>query len=215
VAIGGRFLWKDQGETPNTMFSMAEYPNGQIVLFNVRNVNHEGYKPEVCNEYYLEDGSVITGEGTYMIRRPGSAEPEPLKLAPGKVTPDGAFGSFVAAVRAGDPALANGNVLDAHYGCVLGHLMNNSYRLGTEVPFNAKAGRFGDRADVADHFGKLHAIMRDGAGIPEDGSTYRLGPTLTFDAITERFTGDHADAANALLADPKNKAFEIPTITQV
>jgi predicted dehydrogenase len=215
MAIGGRFLWKDQGETPNTMFSMAEYPNGQIVLFNVRNVNHEGYKPEVCNEYYLEDGSVITGEGTYMIRRPGSAEPEPLKLAPGKVTPDGAFGSFVAAVRAGDPALANGNVLDAHYGCVLGHLMNNSYRLGTEVPFNAKAGRFGDRADVADHFGKLHAIMRDGAGIPEDGSTYRLGPTLTFDAITERFTGDHADAANALLADPKNKAFEIPTITQV
>jgi len=215
VAIGGRFLWKDQGETPNTMFSMAEYPNGQIVLFNVRNVNHEDYKPEVCNEYYLEDGSVITGEGTYMIRRPGSAEPEPLKLAPGKVTPDGAFGSFVAAVRAGDPALANGNVLDAHYGCVLGHLMNNSYRLGTEVPFNAKAGRFGDRADVADHFGKLHAIMRDGAGIPEDGSTYRLGPTLTFDAITERFTGDHADAANALLADPKNKAFEIPTITQV
>ena len=215
VAIGGRFLWKDQGETPNTMFSMAEYPNGQIVLFNVRNVNYKGYKPEVFNEYYLKDGSVITGEGTYMIRRPGSAEAEPLKLAPGKVTPGGNWGSFIAAVRAGDPKLVNGNVLDAHYGCVLGHLMNNSYRLGTEVPFNAKAGRFGDRADVADHFGKLHAIMRDGAGIPEDGSTYRLGPALTFDAATERFTGDHADAANALLSDPKNKSFEIPSLTQV
>jgi predicted dehydrogenase len=215
MAIGGRFLWKDQGETPNTMFSLAEYPNGQIVLFNVRNVNHEGYKPEVRNEYHLEDGSVITGEGTYTIRRPGGAEDEPLKLAPGKVTPGGAFGSFVAAVRAGDPALANGNVLDAHYGCVLGHLMNNSYRLGTEVPFHAKAGRFGDRTDVAEHFGKLHAIMRDGAGIPEDGSTYRLGPTLSFDPATERFTGDHADAANALLADPKNKGFEIPTLAQV
>jgi len=215
VAVGGRFLWKDQGETPNTMFAMAEYPNGQIVLFNVRNVNYEGYTPQVCNEYYLEDGSVITGESKYMIRRPGSAEPEPLKLPPGKVTPGGAFGSFVAAVRAGDPALANGNVLDAHYGCVLGHLMNNSYRLGTEVPFDAKAGRFGDRADVAEHFGKLHAIMRDGVGIPEHGTTYRLGPTLTFDAATERCTGDHADAANALLADPKNKVFEIPSLAQV
>ncbi|MFM8435898.1 MAG: Gfo/Idh/MocA family protein [Planctomycetia bacterium] len=215
MAVGGRFLWKDQGETPNTMFSMAEYPNGQIVLFNVRNVNYKGYKPEVCNEYYLEDGSVITGEGTYKIRRPGSAEAEPLKLAPGKVTPGGAFGSFVAAVRAGDPSLANGNVLDAHYGCVLGHIMNNSYRLGTEVPFNEKAGRFGDRTDVAEHFGKLHAIMREGVGIPEDGSTYRLGPTLSFDAAAERFTGDHAEAANALLADPKNKAFEIPTAAQV
>ena len=118
-------------------------------------------------------------------------------------------------MRAGDPKIANGNVLDAHYGCALGHLMNNSYRLGTEVPFNEKAGRFGDRADVAEHFGKLHAIMHDGAGIPADGSTYRLGPTLTFDSATERFTGDHADAANALLADPKNKGFEIPAAAEV
>lgn len=55
--------------------------------------------------------------------------------------------------------------------------------------------------------------MRDGVGIPEDGSTYRLGPTLTFDPATERHTGDHADVANALLADPKNKGFEIPSLS--
>ena len=35
MAIGGRFQWGDQGETPNTMFGMAEYPNGQFVFFNV------------------------------------------------------------------------------------------------------------------------------------------------------------------------------------
>ncbi len=210
LAIGGRFLWNDQGETPNTMFSMAEYPNGQIVLFNVRNVNYKGYKGQVFNEYYLEDGSVITGEGKYTIRRPGSTEAEELKLPAGKVTPGGEWGSFISAVRAGDPTRANGNVLDAHYGCVLGHLMNNSYRLSTEVPFDARAGRFGDRADVAEHFGKLHAIMRDGVGIPADGAKYRLGPTLTFDPATERHTGDHADAANALLKDPNNKGFAVP-----
>ena len=43
-AIGGRFSWKDQGETPNTMFAVAEFANGQQVFFNVRNVNYEGYK---------------------------------------------------------------------------------------------------------------------------------------------------------------------------
>jgi predicted dehydrogenase len=213
VSVGGRFLWKDQGETPNTMFAMAEYPNGQIVLFSVRNVNYEGYQRQVFNEYHLEDGSVISGEGTYTIRRPGSTEAEPLKLPPGKVTPGGEWQSFITAVRARDPRLANGNVLDAHYGSVLGHLMNNSYRLGSAVPFNARAGRFGDRKDVAEHFEKLHAIMRDGVGIPEDGSTYRLGPTLTFDPATARHTGDHADAANALLADPRNKGFEIPSLS--
>jgi predicted dehydrogenase len=215
LAIGGRFLWNDQGETPNTMFSMAEYPNGQIVLFNVRNVNYKGYEGQVFNEYYLEDGSVITGEGNYKIRRPGSDKAEDLKLPAGKVTPGGEWGSFIAAVRAGDPNLANGNVLDAHHGCVLGHLMNNSYRLGSEVPFDAKAGRFGDRTDVAEHFGKLHAIMRDGVGLPADGTTYRVGPMLSFDPATERHTGDHAEAANALLKDPNTKGFEVPDAARV
>jgi len=26
----------DQGETPNTLFGIGEYPNGQYVFFNVR-----------------------------------------------------------------------------------------------------------------------------------------------------------------------------------
>ena len=50
MAIGGRFQWKDQGETPNTLFGMAEYPNGQQVFFNVRNVNYNGYKRQVENQ---------------------------------------------------------------------------------------------------------------------------------------------------------------------
>jgi predicted dehydrogenase len=214
MAIGGRFQWDDQGETPNTMFGIAEYPNGQSVFFNVRNVNYEGYKQQVYNEYYLEDGSKITGEGRYMIHRPGK-EPEPLELEPGHVTPGGNWASFIAAVRAGDPSMANGNVHDAHYGCVMGHLINNSYRLGEKVPFNAKAGKFGDNTDAAEHFGKLHEIMRDGVGIPEDGAEYTVGPWLTFDPQTERHTGDHADAANELLKDPNNKGFEVPSVSDV
>ena len=158
---------------------------------------------------------MITGEGRYKIRRPGSDSFEDLKLEPGKVTPGGNWKAFITAVRAGDPALANGNARDAHYGCVLGHLMNNSYRLGTEVPFDAKAGRFGDRADVAGHFEKLHAVMRDGVGVPAEGARYRLGPTLTFDPATERHVGDHAEAANALLKDPNSRGFEVPDAARV
>ena len=36
------------------------------------------------------------------------------------------------------------------WGTVAEYLMNNSYRLGKKVPFNAKAGRFGDNADAQD-----------------------------------------------------------------
>jgi hypothetical protein len=88
--------------------------------------------------------------------------------------------------------------------------MNNSYRLGEKVPFNAKAGRFGDNADAAEHFARLHEVMADGVGIPKDGSHYIVGPQLTFDPKTETHTGKHAKEANALLKDANRKGFEIP-----
>ncbi|TWU19464.1 Gfo/Idh/MocA family protein [Allorhodopirellula heiligendammensis] len=215
MSIGGRFAWDDQGETPNTMFSFAEYPNGQMVFFNVRNVNYKGYQNQVFNEYYLEDGSVITGEGNYQIRRPGAKQAEKLKLSPGHVTPGGNWNSFISAVRAADPSMANGNVMDAHYGCVLGHLMNNSYRLGEPTPFNADAGKLLGNADAEDHFGRLHAIMRDGVGISDGSTQYQLGKHLTFDPTTERFTGDFADAANSLIKDDDRPGFEIPGLEAV
>ena len=215
MGMGGRFQWKDQGETPNTMFAMAEYPNGQMVFFNVRNVNHKGYQRQVYNEYYLEDGSVITGESQYMIKRPGSDKPEPLELEAGSVTPGGPWNSFIAAVRAGDPTMANGDAKEAHNGSVLGHLMNNSYRLGKKVPFNVRAGKFGGNIDATRHFVKLHSIMANKVGIPRDKENYIVGPTLEFDPATETHTGEMADQANALLKNPNNKGFEIPDVAKV
>lgn len=212
MAIGGRFKWNDQGETPNTMFGLAEYPNGQYVFFNVRNIGYDGYQRQVENEYYFEDGGKII-RNKYFAK--GSSKAENISVPAGKVTPGGNWGSFIAACRASDPSMANGNAHDAHYGCVLGHLMNNSYRLGQKVPFNAKAGRFGDNADAAEHFGRLHEIMRDGVGVPQDDAEYTVGPWLTFDPKTERHTGDHAEAANALLKDENRRGFEIPTLADV
>jgi predicted dehydrogenase len=212
MAIGGRFQWNDQGETPNTMMGIAEYANGQQVFFNVRNIDYPGYENQVENEYYFEDGGRIV-RGKYFAA--GSKEGEPLNIEPGKVTPGGNWGAFITACREGKPELANGNVYDAHYGCVLGHLMNNSYRLGEKVPFNAKAGRFGDNKDAAEHFLKLHEVMRDGVGVPEDGAEYTVGPWITFDPTTEMHVGDFATEANALLKDANRPGFEIPTLDRV
>lgn len=207
MAIGGRFQWEDQGETPNTMFGIGEYANGQSAFFNVRNVSYKGYHNQVENEYYFEDGGKIV-RGLYFPK--GSDKGEKISVPNGKVTPGGNWGAFIAACRAGKPEMANGNALDAHNGCVLGHLMNNSYRLGKKVPFNAKAGRFGDNSDAHDHFMKLHDIMRDGVGVPEDKAEYVVGPWLTFDPVTELHTGEFKDEANALLKDANNPSFEIP-----
>jgi predicted dehydrogenase len=212
MAIGGRFQWNDQGETPNTMFGIGEYPNGQFVFFNVRNVNYSGYQHQVENEYYFEDGGRII-RNKYHPK--GSSEAQDIEIPQGKVTPGGTWGSFIAACRAGKPEMANGNAADAHYGCVLGHLMNNSYRLGRPAPFNAKAGRFGDNTDASEHFMKLHAMMSEGVGLPEDGNNYIVGPWLTFDPKTELHTGEFATEANELLKDANRPGYQVPAATKV
>jgi len=215
MAIGGRFKWQDQGETPNTMFGIAEYPNGQQVFFNVRNVNYKGYKHEVINEYYFEDGGKITGEKDYMYFAKGSKVGERIEVADGAVTPGGNWGSFIAACRAKNPSMANGTAPDAHYGCVLGHLINNSYRLGSSAAFSAESGHFGANKDAIEHFGNLHEIMNKGVGLNEGDANYTVGPWLTFDPKTERHVGEHSEAANLLLKDPNSKEFEIPSLKDV
>ncbi|MGN6133682.1 MAG: Gfo/Idh/MocA family protein [Aureliella sp.] len=212
MAIGGRFQWNDQGETPNTMMAVAEYPNGQSVFFNVRNVKYDKYQTQVENEYYFEDGGKII-RGKYYP--PGRSEGETVSVPEGNVTPGGNWTAFITACREGKPEMANGTAQDAHYSCVLGHLMNNSYRLGTQAPFDVKSGRFGDNKDAHEHFARLHEIMQKGVGVPADGNHYTVGPWLTFDPKTERHTGEHAEAANRLLKDPNRPGFEVPSADKV
>jgi predicted dehydrogenase len=212
MALGGRFQWNDQGETPNTMFGIAQYPNGQYVFFNVRNVNYKGYQHQVENEYYFADGGKIIRD-TYYPK--GATTGEKISVPPGKVTPGGNWGAFLAAIRAGNPEMANGTALQAHHASVLGHLMNNSYRMGKQVPFNAKAGGFADNPDATEHFLKLHDVMSKGVGLPEEGNNYIVGPWLQYDPKTERHVGEHAQEANALLKDPNREGFKIPTLAEV
>jgi hypothetical protein len=87
--------------------------------------------------------------------------------------------------------------------------------LGQPVPFNAKPSQLGEHRDALEHFSYLHEIMNQGVGIREDEGNYIVGPWLTFDPKTERHTGDHAEAANALLKDPNNPGFEVPAINHL
>jgi predicted dehydrogenase len=208
MAIGGRFNWNDQGETPNTMFALAEFANGQYVFFNVRNVNYEGYERQVTNHFYFEDGGKLVN-GVYQPHNGSQPRDVPIKEV--EITPGGNYGSFIAACRANDPSMANGTMYDAHYSCTLGHLMNNSYRLGEKVPFNEKAGRFGDNKLAYEEFMKIHAIAKDGMGVPVDKEDYIVGPWLEFDGEAEKFVGEHSVEANRLLRDPRNEEYDIPS----
>src|SRR5205823_10338423 len=87
----------------------------------------------------------------------------------------------------------------AHYSAACIHLSNASYRLGVGDPKNYKKARalVGEQPDVVAALERIHDNCKV-LGLPIDEMTWTIGPVLTFDPSSERFTGEQAEAANKL-----------------
>src|SRR5438093_519552 len=205
-SLGGRFAYDDQGQAPNTLMAVYEY--GDVLLvFEVRGLvdKHPDFKFKVLNEYYTTQG-IIT-DGKFHPRNGGT--PEPLAKFDVKVTPGGAWGSFLQAVRSRKVEDLNADVEHGHYSSALCHLANISYRLGEKVPFDRKARTLGDNREVVQTFDNLQQNMR-AVGVKLDESIYQLGRVLAFDPKRERFIGEGAKQANALLTRRYRKPYVLP-----
>jgi predicted dehydrogenase len=208
-SLGGRFLpdGPDQGQTPNMQLAVMEF--GDVLLvFEVRGLvgKNKGFSNQVTNEFYTTDG-VIKG-GKFYAK--GKSEGESLKVDDFRnVTPGGAFGAFITAMRTRKPEDNNCNAEVAHYSASLCHLSNISYRLGEKVQYDKAESSIGKNAEVNDAFERL-AANSSAVGIPLDKQHYTLGRTLTFDPASEQFTGEGATAANALLTRPYRAPFVVP-----
>jgi predicted dehydrogenase len=203
-SLGGRFGFEDQGQTPNMQMAVMEY--GDVLLvFEVRGLveNKTPFKLKVSNEYYTTEGRIAGG----MFYPKSGAKPEKLAPTEVKVTPGGAWGSFLHAVRSRNPADCNAGPEHGHYSSALCHLANISYRLGGPVPFDGK--KLGDNREVVETFRNIQENLT-GVGVKLEGLTYQLGRTLTVDREAERFTGDGAAEANALLTREYRKPFAMP-----
>ena len=139
----------------------------------------------------------------------GGDTPEKLAHFDVRVTPGGAWGSFLHAVRSRKIADCNADVEVGHLSCVLVHAANTSYRLGEKVPFDAKSQKLGDNREVVETFHNLTNNLL-GVGVKLEETSYQLGRTLTLDPKTERFVGDGADQANAFLTRRYREPFIVP-----
>lgn len=236
MTIGGRFAWHDQGETPNSLLAVMDFGDGQYLLFTVRNVNYKGYHTQLKNDFYFENYRIVNKK----VYKRGEDKPLDIEYPEAKLTPGGAFGSFITAVRAGKRELCNADIEVAHYSSALGHLANISYRIGTLVPFSKQQKAFGDNKAAYAAFEELHDILKDGCQLPVDKTQYRLGPWLEWDARNERVTAVHGEVgwddpvvtqviqaadtdpgkdpiklANSLLRDRCRKGYEMPTAETV
>lgn len=207
-SLGGRFLpdGKDQGVTPNMQLSVYEYGD-VLVVFETRGlVGKEGApKQNVSNEFYTTEGMIR--DGKFYPKNGGAAED--VTGGEAKVTPGGAFGAFIAAMRSRKPEDINCDAEVGHYSAALCHLANISYRLGEPQAFNKETKAIGDNKQVVEAFQNIRENLQ-AVKIDLAENTYQLGRTLTFNPKTERFDND--EEANALLTRKYRKPFEVPEL---
>ncbi len=211
LSVGGRFGYKDQGQTANTQIAVMDYGDTQLI-FEVRGLHTGPYQgARIGNIAHLEAGTIVGAERRIEFYPKGKKEALPLsqvvkveaRRGPGK----GHFGNFIAAVRSRKVEDLNAEILEGHYSAALCHLPNISYRLGRDVPFSQSSQAFGDDKEAAETMARLEEHLKENK-IALDGLNYRLGRKLTFDAGTESFVGD--SQANELLTRPYREPFVVP-----
>ncbi len=140
TAMGGKFLWDDDKETPETLSSTYLYPaENKMIEFEVRPWSTNGENgAEVGNLFYGSEGfMVVKGYDQYAIYMGQKKEPGPTRKAGGSH-----FGNFIKAVRSRKTSDQNGPVETAHLASGLAHLGNISYRLGRQLSFDPATERF-------------------------------------------------------------------------
>ena len=204
LSMGGRFGYDDQGQTPNTQVTVMEYDEA-LLLFETRGLvgKHKSMGRMVTNEFYTTEG--VMRSGTFYPKNGG--KPEKVQGPRVEVTPGGAFGSFIHAVRSRKISDLNADVLEGHYSSALCHLCNISYRLGVSVPFSGRDNLLSDNPQVNASIDKVRDNLEViGEKLAEN--TYHLGRPLNMDPKTERFIDDKA--ANAALTRNYRKPFVVP-----
>jgi predicted dehydrogenase len=206
-SVGGRFAYEDQGQTPNTQMAVFEYGDVKLV-FEVRGLvgQNKDFPFKVMNEYYTDEGRIANGQ--FYPRQGG--KPEPLAKFDVKVTPGGAWGSFLHAVRSRKVEDLNADVEVGHYSAALCHLANISYRLGRPTAFGGRPHGVGDNREIRETFQNLEDNLQAVGVKLRETRAYRMGQILTFDPKGEHFVGEGAREANAMLTRTYRKPFVVP-----
>jgi len=140
TALGGKFLFDDDKQTPETLSSSYLFPEeNKMIEFEVRPwATNKEDGVGVGNIFYGSDGYlVVKGYDYYESYVNQGKEKGPSRKAGGNH-----WANFIKAVRSRKTSDQNGPVETAALSSSLAHLGNISYRLNRQLQFDPKAGRF-------------------------------------------------------------------------
>jgi predicted dehydrogenase len=186
IGLGGRFTYDDAAQTPNTQFTLLEYPQLPIVLEN-RNLSRE--KDAVVMDRFrgVQEGFVLQYEDGYFagFRLGGAVFDNDGKLIR-RFRGDNGEGhqaNFLKALRSRKTSDLNAPIFEGHVSSAACHLGNISYRLGRPGHTRACQAALGNRPPVAEGFPRLVQSL-EGIGVDLDKTPFALGPWLEIDTQT-------------------------------
>ena len=214
LSLGGRFGYRDQGETANTQISVMDYGDTQLI-FEVRGLKTKGFHGQkVGNIAHLEEGMIVGARiesGKFYPK--GKTEPVPLAKR----------GEDRGRARAGPRPLRQlhrGRAQPQGRGPERRHPRGTLLRRALPPGQHLVPAGPGSTVQQVDQglrrrqgslrdAGRMEEHLKDN-GVALDGLNYRLGRKLTFDAATESFVGD--SEANQLLTGTTARRSWCPTV---
>jgi predicted dehydrogenase len=208
ISLGGRFGYVDDGQTPNTQIVYLDYQPVPI-LFELRNLPRVRGDSEVDHYRGVRYGVIVDCEGGYLAggwAYDGSGKRiKQFRLTEGA----GHHENFIQAVRSRKVSDLNADVQEGYLSAALCHMGNISQRLGKEASRDGIVASFKGNADLGESFDRLqeHLLVN---GVDVKQTPRMLGPWLTMDPRTERFTGPLAGEADRLARGSYREPFVVP-----
>ncbi len=147
---GGKFVYDDDQETPNTQLATFDYGDAQLV-FEVRGLITGGEDSlrtdanTIGNLFFGSDGYMAIDSHSFQVYR-GEKREKILEGRPtGKIWDTGPhIANFLHAVRSRRHEDLNADILEGHLSAALCHMANISYRLGRALTFDPDKETFGE-----------------------------------------------------------------------
>lgn len=218
MSFGGRWGYKDDGETANNQMAFWAYEPAPL-LFDNRGLPLKDMDWKQEPVYRVNGktaaarvGNVIHCEGGYVIEAK-AYDNEGQTLKKFDDFDDGAdhMLNFINSVRAGKLINQNLNVVQGFHAASLAHLANISYRLGKAVSVNEVKERLKNDAAGLETFDHFVKNLEDNK-LDLNVDRISAGPWLEFDPVSEKFIGEFADEANKLAVENYVEEFKLPEI---
>ncbi len=215
MSFGGRWGYKDDGETVNNQLAFYNYEPAPLLMDN-RGMPRDslkwtkGYEP-VYKSTGIRIGNVIECEGGYVAET--KAYDSAGKLMQKFEILDGPdhMKNFIASIHAGKRVNENLDVVHGYHAACLAHLANYSYRVGKQVSNDEVKERLSGNKEGLETFADFVDNLTKNT-IDTNVDKITAGPWLTFDPHTEKFTGEFAAEANKLMEEEYAPGFELPVV---